>query len=65
MADIPEKKSRVLTDLEAFDEVFPCLVDDLTKQGLKDDQITSAMAWFKQVRIVKDGLNLKYSHITS
>ena len=52
MSDKPaEKKARMETELEEFDKVFPQLLDDLTKQGLKDDQIASAMNWFKQVDI--------------
>jgi len=43
------KRSRSMSELEKFDELFPVLVDNLTKQGLKDDEITSAMKWFKRV----------------
>lgn len=50
MAEVPEKKARVNTDLENFDSLFPLLVDVLTKQGLKDGEISSAMAYFKEVR---------------
>lgn len=37
------------TDLEHFDELFPVLVEDLTKYGLKDGEISDAMEWFKKV----------------
>ena len=44
-----EKRSRSLSELEKFDELFPVLVDDLTKHGMKDDEIAGAMKWFKRV----------------
>jgi len=43
------KKTKQMTDLEMFDELFPVLVDNLTKNGLKDTEISDAMAWFKKV----------------
>ncbi len=50
MTDSPEhKKPRKPEELEKFDELFPQLVNDLTKQGLKEDEISSAIEWFKKV----------------
>ncbi|XP_013413552.1 farnesyl pyrophosphate synthase [Lingula anatina] len=44
------KKCRAeLTELQKFDEVFQQLVDDITKQGLKDGEIHDAFKWFKEV----------------
>lgn len=38
-----------MTELEMFDELFPAIVDDLTKKGCKNIEISSAMEWFKKV----------------
>ena len=52
MADPPEDKRRKeMTELQLFDELFPTLVEDLTKNGLKDDEITGAIEWFKEVSL--------------
>lgn len=48
---IASKKSRSMSELEEFDSLFPDLVDDLTKIGLKDGQVSDAMKWFKEVMI--------------
>ena len=53
MADPPEdKKRKEMTELQLFDELFPVLVEDLTKNGMKDDEITSAIEWFKEVSLL-------------
>ena len=58
MADPPEdKKRKGMSELEMFDELFPTLVGDLTKNGIKDDEISSAVEWFKKVN---KALNILY-----
>ena len=47
-----DKKAQSMSQLELFDELFPILLDNLTKQGLKDDEISGAMEWFKKVNCV-------------
>lgn len=43
------KKTKVASELEQFDDIFPELVESLTKIGLKDNQICDAVSWFKEV----------------
>ncbi|KAK6191276.1 hypothetical protein SNE40_003007 [Patella caerulea] len=43
------KKSKACGELEEFDAIFPAIVDDLTKTGLKDIEISDAIQWFKKV----------------
>ncbi|KAK3103386.1 hypothetical protein FSP39_018879 [Pinctada imbricata] len=45
----PEKRVKVMSQLESFDCVFPELVNLLTKKGLVNPQISEATAWFKEV----------------
>ena len=56
MADSPpEKRSREngsRGDMEMFDELFHTLVDDLSKQGLKDEEVRDAVLWFKEVSAI-------------
>ena len=50
MADPPEdKKRKGMSELDMFDELFPTIVDNLTKNGIKDDEISNAVEWFKKV----------------
>jgi len=50
MSGSPDKKKpKTTTELELFDSLFSTLVDDLTKQGLKDEEIEVAMNYFKRV----------------
>ncbi len=52
MADHQEgKKRKGSPELELFDDLFPTLVDDLTKNGLKDEEISAAVEWFKAVSV--------------
>ena len=43
------KKAKGASQFEKFDALFSVLNEDLTKQGLKDNEIADAMAWFKRV----------------
>ena len=43
------KKTRTMTELEKFDEVFPKLVGDLTNSELNHPEIGDAVARFKEV----------------
>ena len=53
MADLPEdKKRKEMTELQLFEELFPVLVEDLTKNGMKDDEITGAIEYFKEVSLL-------------
>ena len=45
-----KKRNKPASELEVFDELFPVLVDDLTKHGLKDNEISSAMEYFREVK---------------
>ena len=48
----PQKRARengTLSDMEVFDQLFHTLMEDLTKQGLKDAEIGDAIQWFKNV----------------
>ena len=51
MTSSPEKKRSKTTDadLESFEALFSVLNDDLTKSGMKDDEISVAMKYFKRV----------------
>ena len=53
MANPPsEKKARIQqSELEKFDAVFPQLVDDLTKPGVKNEEILDAQKWFRKVKL--------------
>lgn len=44
-----DKKPRLSTELEKFDEIFPELVDFLTTTALKDVGRRDAFNWFKEV----------------
>ena len=44
-----EKKRKVLTDLEEFDEIFPELVALLINDESKDPERKDAGRWFKEV----------------
>lgn len=51
----PSKKpcrTDAVSDLHMFDELFPTLVDSLSKNGLKDPEIKDAIRWFKKVCLV-------------
>ena len=43
------KSQKMSTELELFDDVFPELLNVLTKQGLNNPQISDAAVWFKEV----------------
>ena len=45
------KKMKHINDMKAFDEVFPELVELLTKDGLKDGEVADAMKWYKEVQM--------------
>ena len=47
----PETKRTKLVDpeLENFNALYYTLSDDLTKSGMKDDEISVAMKYFKRV----------------
>ena len=46
-----EKMSHNNNGMKAFDDIFPELVELLTKDGLKNTEVTDAMNWYKEVRI--------------
>ena len=43
------KKMKLVSDMKAFDDVFPELVQLMTKDGLKDSEVADAMTWYKEV----------------
>ncbi|ELU07394.1 hypothetical protein CAPTEDRAFT_223258 [Capitella teleta] len=43
------KRPRENNDMQAFDQLFVTLVDDLSKYGMKDPEIGDAIKWFKDV----------------
>ncbi|XP_041365410.1 farnesyl pyrophosphate synthase-like [Gigantopelta aegis] len=43
------KKCRGMSELEKFEEIFPELVEDLTKPDVKNPEISQAIDWFKKV----------------
>ncbi|KAH3887522.1 farnesyl pyrophosphate synthase-like [Dreissena polymorpha] len=45
----PNKRSKLTTDLDEFDSLFPELVNNLLQSGLKDPEISAACEWFKEV----------------
>ena len=47
------KKIKQMSDLDMFDELFPMLVENLTKNGMNDPEISDAMKWFKTVRALQ------------
>ena len=49
---IVKDKISQMTELEKFDKLFPVLIDDLTKPGLKNPEISQAIAWFKKVLLI-------------
>lgn len=46
-----ENKTRVFTELEEFEELFPELVEVLVTPGLNDPERKEAFLWFKEVKI--------------
>ena len=46
-----EKMSRN-NGMKAFDDIFPELVELLTKEGMKNIEVADAMKWYKEVRIM-------------
>ena len=46
------KKMKQISDMKAFDDVFPELVQLMTKDGLKDSEVADAMTWYKEVGIL-------------
>ncbi|KAK2188089.1 hypothetical protein NP493_144g03004 [Ridgeia piscesae] len=43
------KKMKQVSDMKAFDDIFPELVQLMTKDGLKDSEVADAMTWHKEV----------------
>lgn len=48
-SEVPEKRARVQTELEKFDDIFPELVDSLINPGLRDAEVADAAQWFRDV----------------
>ena len=48
MAD-PAKKHKGSTEVELFDDLFPQLVDDISKYFLNSEGLESSAAWFREV----------------
>jgi len=46
------KKMKQVSDMKAFDDIFPELVQLMTKDGLKDSEVADAMTWHKEVGIL-------------
>ena len=54
MADDPpeDKRRKEMAELQLFEELFQTVVDDLTKNQMKDDEVSSAIEWFKKVNVL-------------